>query len=153
VNTRRRGRAGAIGAPARSRKTLRTLSLRDDPSYLFFLRVRLDETTTLVVHAFEGPFQPPNHTRIDVTARVVRRDGDKTMRQTLWERGEAWCGIPAHQTIDGDDAKECVLSLLAMKPGDTDSSYFDGWTEDQLAFAETYGETVWMAKHDRFGDR
>lgn len=153
MNTPNDGRDRENGAPGRSRRKPRAVPLRDDPSYLFSLRVRLDENTTLVVHAFEGPFQAPNHTRIDVAARVVRRDGDKTTRQTLWERGKTWCGIPTHQTVDGDDAKECVLSLLAMKPGDTDSSYFDGWTDDQLAFAETYGETVWMAKHDRFGDR
>jgi hypothetical protein len=58
-----------------------------------------------------------------------------------------------HHSIDGDDAKECVLSLLAMKPGDTDSTYFEGWTEDQLAFAQAHGETVLMAKQERFGDR
>lgn len=153
MNTHHDGRDRENGAPRRGRRKSLAVPLRDDPSYLFSLRVRLDENTTLVVHAFEGPFQAPNHTRIDVTARVMRRDGDKTTRQTLWERGETWCGIPAHQTIDGDDAKECVLSLLAMKPGDTDSSYFEGWTDEQLAFAETYGDTVWIAKDDWFGDR
>lgn len=153
MNTQHGGRDRENGTPARSRKKLRTVPLRDDPSHLFSLRVRLDENMTLVVHAFEGSFQTPNHTRIDVAAYLVRRNSGKSTRQTLWERGETWCGIPAHQSIDGDDAKECVLSLLAMKPGDTDSTYFEGWTEDQLAFAQAHGETVSMAKQERFGDR
>ena len=40
-----------------------------------------------------------------------------------------------------------------MKPGDTDSEYFEHYTPEQLAFAEQYGETVDCYAMDRFGER
>ena len=129
------------------------MTLRNDPSYLFTLRFKLDSNTTLIAHAFDGGFQDPNHTRIDVAATLVKTRGEIVTRSTLWVRGDTWCGIPQHKTVDGDDAKECVTTLLAMKPGDTDSDYFEGWTEEQLCFAERYGEELRVIALDRYGER
>jgi hypothetical protein len=103
-----------------------------------------------VVHAFENYKASigDSHTRIDVEAILVREGGK---RETLWPRGTTWCGMPNGTTIDGQRAKELVLSLLAMKPGDTDDDFFAGWTEAQLDFASRYGEELGMIAEDRYG--
>jgi hypothetical protein len=39
-----------------------------------------------------------------------------------------------------------------MKPGDTDREYFSEYTEDQLFWAERYGEVLDLARMDRYCD-
>jgi len=123
------------------------MRLRYESGYLFTLRVPIfynGKTSTVVVHAFEGGCQAPNHTRIDVE---VRMNG-----KVIFPRGATWCGIPGNHSVDGIHAKELVLSLIAMKPGDTDPDYFKDYTEDQLEFVERYGEELNMARLDRYCD-
>lgn len=43
---------------------------------------------------------------------------------------------------DDVQAQAHVLSHVGMKPGDTDTDFFEGYTDTQLAFAETYGESL-----------
>jgi hypothetical protein len=149
-------RSGTISAPypamSETAKSAPSAPLRDDLSFLFSLRVRLGGTTRLVVHAFEnyGANYGGSHTRIDAEATLIREGG---RRETLWPRGATWCGIPNGKSIDGEDAKELVLSLLAMKPGDTDEDYFAGWTQAQLDFASRYGEELSLTAMDRYGER
>lgn len=70
----------------------------------------------------------------------------------VFPRGATYCAVPRGTTIDGVDAKELVLSLVAMKPGDTDDEYFEHYTPEQLAFAEAYGEEIGMVREERFCD-
>lgn len=44
--------------------------------------------------------------------------------------------------IDSDDALRSLLGFLTLRPGDTDSEYFEDYTAAQLEFAETYGEEL-----------
>ena len=118
---------------------------------LFRLRVRLGRDVTLAVTAWEGKRMAPNHTRIDVRARLYFHNGIKRTYADIFRRGDTWCGIPSHQTIDGKAARECVLSLLAMRPGDTDSEYFDSYTPEQLEFAGSYGEELGSVSEFRYG--
>ena len=37
-------------------------------------------------------------------------------------------GIPSHQSIDGEDAKESVVGWFCVKPGDTDQDFFADYT-------------------------
>ena len=120
-------------------------TFRDDPAFLFELRVKPHrDRPVIIVRAWEGGFRHPNRTRLDVE---VRQDG-----AVIFPRGSLWCGIPSHQSIDGIDAKELVLSLVGMKPGDTDRDYFDSYTADQLAWAEEFGEALSCEREARYCD-
>lgn len=54
-------------------------------------------------------------------------------------KGCDYNGSPLH----ADDSDECVrglLTFLTLRPGDTDSEYFESYTEDQIDFCETDAE-------------
>lgn len=64
------------------------------------------------------------------------------------ERGEAPifcgedCGVAPSHAIDSDAALWGLLAFLTLRPGDTDSEYFDGYTAAQRAFAEGHAENL-----------
>ena len=120
---------------------------RDDPSYLFTLQVHTRKGT-VVIRAFESNDKvgySNTHHRIDVE---VRFNG-----AVMFPRGQLYCGIPQGKSIEGIAAKEMVMSLVGMKPGDTDFSYFEDYSPGQLEFARSVGEDISMAAHDRYCDR
>jgi hypothetical protein len=47
--------------------------------------------------------------------------------------------------IDSDETLRCLLGFLTLRPGDTDSEYFENYTPEQMSFAETEAEylSVW----------
>lgn len=126
-----------------------------DPSYLFTIRFKLS-SGTVTMRAWEVfPFLS------DGTRNPAFRDGDTHTGidaemshggAVVFPRGSTWCGMPAGSTIDGNEAKELVASLFAMKPGDTDEEYFANYTPEQLAWAETFGEELSMLAQDRYCD-
>lgn len=117
---------------------------------LFMLRFRLLNNLRVSVRAYEGP-PDGSHTRLYCELRV--RDGKKSSKTNyLFSDGKFHVGIPFNQSIDGNYAKEAVLSLFAMKPGDTDAEFFEGYTPEQLAFAEQYGEEIGIIGHYRYCD-
>ncbi len=71
----------------------------------------------------------------------------------VFPRGALYCGVASGHTIDGIDARELVMSLVSMKPGDTDSEYFESYTPDQLAWAEKHGEALSIEREYRYCDR
>lgn len=126
---------------------------------LFSLRVNLYDGSRLNVTAFDmaqydeetgRPIYTSGHHAITWRATHKRADGSS---EVVWEPGQSWLGIPGHQTIDGEDAREGVLHSLSMKPGDTDADFFEGWTDAQRAFGEAYGETIAMISEERYGIR
>jgi len=114
--------------------------LNREPVFLFTLRVCVFASEPLVVvNAFEGRDagrgrMGDRHNRIDVE---VRQGG-----RVVFARGALYCGLPTFKSIDGPDARELVLSLVAMKPGDTDADFFAHYTPEQLAWAERHGDGV-----------
>lgn len=50
--------------------------------------------------------------------------------------GEDFAGSPMN-AIDSDEAVAALLNFLTLRPGDTDRDYFDKYTADQTAFAES----------------
>lgn len=116
---------------------------------LFSLRVNLHDGTRLMVTAFDlaqfredgTPIYSGSHHAITWEARHVTKDG----AVTLYEKCESWLGIPAHQSIDGNDAKEGVLFAI----GHADSED----PETHREFAATYGETLAMIREERYGSR
>lgn len=117
----------------------------DTPSHLFTLRFRL-ASGPVTIYAWENYAASlgQTHTHIDVELRQGGR--------VVFPRGKTWCGVPGHTTTDGIYARELVGSLLAMRPGDTDRDYFDGYTAEQLAWAEANGEELEMLVSMRYCD-
>ena len=70
----------------------------------------------------------------------------------LFPYGSTWVGIPSHSSLDGNYAKEAVLSCLAMRPGDADSDYFASYTPEQLSWAEANGEELECVRAWRYCD-
>jgi hypothetical protein len=68
-------------------------------------------------------------------------------------RGED-CGVAPSDAIDSDAALRGLLGFLTLKPGDTDDEYFERYTPDQRAFAESDAEELAMyCEHpDETGD-
>lgn len=54
----------------------------------------------------------------------------------------------ASQTDDGDEAVAGLLHFLSLKPGDTDSEYFDSYTTEQMQFAILHGEELGTIARD-----
>lgn len=65
--------------------------------------------------------------------------------------GEDFGCSPMH-AIDSDEAVACLLSFLTLKPGDTDSEYFEKYTAEQLDYAKQHAESLWCTVTDRFGE-
>ena len=55
--------------------------------------------------------------------------------------------------IDSDGAIAGLMSFLTLRPGDTDSEYFDAYTPGQLAYCEQHAEALAMEVYARFGER
>lgn len=110
---------------------------------LFIIRGRLGDGSWFAVRAWQGP-QCDSHTTLFCELRT--RDG------VIFPRESSWVGIPGYQTIDGRHAKESVVALFCLKPGDTDDDFFADYTEAQLDFVNRYAEELFLWKLDRFGE-
>lgn len=117
-----------------------------DLSHLFTLRVKVrTDRPTIIIHAFDANMtDSTGHSRIDVEVRM----GGKV----VFPRGATYCGMSRGTCLDGIAAKEAVLALVAMRPGDTDDDYFDSYTPEQLAFAGEYGEDLECEREYRYCD-
>lgn len=82
--------------------------------------------------------------RVKLTVEV--RHGGKV----IFPRGKLTCAL--HGSSDGLKARELVLSLVAMRPEDTDADYFADYTPEQLEWAETYGELIGAERETRYCD-
>lgn len=49
---------------------------------------------------------------------------------------------PPSQSIDSDESLRSLLGFLTLRPGDTDSEYFEKYTDAQRAFAESEAEDL-----------
>lgn len=121
------------------------MNLYSRPDYLFTLRVWTTEGM-ITIHAFDANFQDPHtgHSRIDV---VVKHRG-----KFIFERGTLWCGVNRWTTLDGIAARELVMSLVAMRPGDTDADFFEPYSPEQLAWVTKYSDVIGMVREERYCD-
>lgn len=115
-----------------------------NPNYLFGFRLQLGGKPCQIYALYANHTGSMGHMRIDVE---VWHAG-----VCVFPRGATYCAVPRWTRIDSNDAKELVLWLVAMKPGDTDSEYFEAYTADQLEFAGNYGEEISMVREERFCD-
>jgi hypothetical protein len=70
--------------------------------------------------------------------------------EVIFPKGQLTCAL--HAESDGIKAKELVMGLVAMKPGDTDRDYFADYTPAQLAWCEQYGEAIDLERMVRYCD-
>lgn len=56
--------------------------------------------------------------------------------------------VPRHVAIDSGSALASLLTFLSLRPGDTDSDYFDGYTERQWRWMERRAEDLALAACD-----
>ena len=63
------------------------------------------------------------------------------LRDRVIFSGDDFAGSPLHAD-DSDATVGALLGFLSLRPGDTDREYFDGYTADQLEFAEEHGEEL-----------
>ena len=115
----------------------------DDSAFLFELRFKLS-SGPVRIRARENYAKSvgQTHTRIDCE---LRHNG-----RVVFAEGDTWCAMPG--VTDGNEARELVGSLFAMRPGDTDRDYFDGYTPEQVAWAEANGEELGRIVSDRYCD-
>lgn len=115
------------------------------PDKLFTLRIRTSQDP-VTIHAFDGNHIDPNtgHHRIDV--EIILR------REVIFARGDTHCAVNRWTALDSYSAKELVLSLASMKPGDTDDEYFANYTPRQLEFANALGDEISLERARRYCD-
>ena len=133
-----------------------------DLSVLFTLYVALTNkehgNARLAIRAFDANHTDPRtgHQRIDVEAILYENDPRCPLRartrRVIFKRGDTYCAVPRGTTLDGNEARELVMSLVAMKPGDTDDEYFEHYTEEQIAFVERYGDDIGCERERRYCD-
>ena len=77
-----------------------------------------------------------------------------TMGRTILFSGDNFSG-PAIRTrgdYDGCDGDiRCLLTFLALRPGDTDADHFANYTPEQLAFCAQHAEALACYVAERFG--
>lgn len=121
-------------------------SNRQAENFLFELQVPKLGGKLLRIFAFDANYTDPEtgHMRIDVE---VWHGPD-----CIFRVGDTWCAVNKWTSLDSDAAKELVLSLVAMRPGDTDSEYFNRYTPEQLSFASAFGEELGLVRESRYCD-
>lgn len=119
--------------------------------YAFHLRIRLYRSV--------GPTQSPVCTITAYDDLVPQWDSAGRVRLTVevrhdgvvvFPKGQLTCAL--HGLSDGIAAKELVMALVAMKPGDTDRDHFADYTPDQLEWCEAHGEAIDMERMARYCD-
>src|SRR6185436_10686133 len=64
--------------------------------------------------------------------------------------GEDFGCSPCH-AIDSDAAVASLMGFLTLKPGDTDSEYFDGYSDLQRDYCSEHAEALQLECMNRFG--
>ncbi len=81
--------------------------------------------------------------------RLVLREPGKAP-VVLFEATDFGCS-PCH-AIDSNKCVASLMGFLTVRRGDTDSEYFEAYTQAQLDFAEQYAESLGAEVDYRFGD-
>lgn len=115
--------------------------IKNDPSHLFTLHYHLSGGF-VTIHAWDANVRDDTgHNRIDAELHFHPKG---KARACIFPRGATWCGTAAGTTVDGNEARALVTSLFATG--------LDGYTEEQLAWAQAYGEELSIEREARFCD-
>ncbi len=117
----------------------------EDQNVAFTLRIRLytQDKRQVVIRAFDDAgWDSAGRVKLNVE---VRHGG-----KVIFPKGQLYCAL--HGTSDGIAARELVLSLVAMKPGDTDEEYFKDYSPEQLDWVAEFAEPLDYARQARYCD-
>lgn len=117
---------------------------------LFTLRYRLGHggRCTVTIHAFHtGCYEPRGTSRIAL--RVLLRADGRT--RVIFPTGQLWYSPGPMHSDDGRESRRVATDMVGMRKGDTDAEYFAGYTEEQLDFADRFGEELTMLAEERYG--
>jgi len=78
-------------------------------------------------------------------AYTLRAEG-----KTIFEGDDFACS--PFDAIDSDGAIACLMGFLTLRPGDTDSEYFENYTPEQLEFCALHAEALGAEVSYRFGE-
>jgi hypothetical protein len=98
-----------------------------------------DPAFRLIVHTVDNPYYT---SRTTLGYRLLHGSME------LFAGSDFGCS-PLH-AIDSDVTLLTILSFLCMKPGDTDSDYFAGYTDSQLMFCQEYADDLMFVGASRF---
>lgn len=122
-----------------------------DPNVAFTLRIRLyrreHDPRVITITAYDDRWSAGGtHGWIDVEV--------KHGRAVIFPRGKLYCAVShaAGHTSDSMAARELVMSLVAMRPGDTEREYFADYTPEQLAWVTEHGEALGVEREARYCD-
>lgn len=117
--------------------------IKNDPTHLFTLHAHLSGGF-VTIHAWDANVigEVTWHQRIDAELWFHPRGQARTC---VFPRGATWCAVNRWTSLDGNAARELVMSLFAMKPGDS-------YTPEQRAWAEANGEELNIEREYRFCD-
>ena len=95
--------------------------------------------------SFESSFvNGPAYRLLVWTTNTRDKRGQDILGSALWVDdspvplfcSESFAGSPMHAD-DSDETLRAILGFLTLRPGDTDRDYFDDYTPEQLAWAES----------------
>ena len=75
--------------------------------------------------------------------------GNPAVWTVLFE-GKDYCCSPMN-AVDSDAAVADLMGFLTLKPGDTDTEYFAGYTPEQLIYCRQHAEALSCEVDRRFG--
>src|SRR4051794_34254726 len=86
--------------------------------------------------------------RLEVFDTYQTRHGKSILAYRLFDEDrlifEGWdYGCSPMHCIDGDESVAGLLCFLSLRPGDTDSEYFDDYTPQQLEWCQS-GRAEWL---------
>jgi hypothetical protein len=84
-----------------------------------------------------------------VPASTLASLADQKAIRTILFEGEDFGCSPMH-AIDSDEAVEGIMAFLTIRPGDTDSEYFEGYTQEQLDYCSQHAEALASEVEHRF---
>jgi hypothetical protein len=119
----------------------------------FTLRIKLArDAMQITITAFDGPIQNKHgwSSGWDSAGRVRLTCEVKHGSEVIFPAGQLTCAL--HGCSDSIEAKELVMSLVAMQPGDADADYFADYTPEQLAWVEQHGEALGIEREARYCD-
>jgi hypothetical protein len=123
-----------------------------DPNACFTLRVQLyrreHDPRLITITAFDDlPCDERGAFRITVEV--------KHGRDVIFPRGQLVCTCAPGWTTDGIRARDLVMDLVAMAPdagSGVGDDYWEGYTPDQLAWANRYWEALNVERQARYCD-
>ncbi len=83
----------------------------------------------------------------NLIARLYMYEGSKRTHVL----DQPYCNGPS-TSDDCDASMNAAITGVALKPGDTDSEFFEGYTQAQLDVVTEHGESLAMVAYDRYGE-